>query len=68
MGALGSDGGHRERLARALQDYGRLVKTLFILRYLQQPELRKRVGRQLNKGESLFTEEAERETWPDPVQ
>jgi TnpA family transposase len=37
-------------LARALQDYGRLVKTLFILRYLQQPELRKRVGRQLNKG------------------
>ena len=40
-------------LARALQEYGRLVKTLFILRYLQQPELRKRVGRQLNKGESL---------------
>ncbi len=40
-------------VARALQEYGRLVKTLFILRYLQQPELRKRVGRQLNKGESL---------------
>jgi TnpA family transposase len=40
-------------LARALQDYGRLVKTLFILRYLQRPEMRKRVGRQLNKGENL---------------
>lgn len=40
-------------LARALQEYGRLVKTLFVLRYLQQPELRKRVGHQLNKGESL---------------
>ena len=40
-------------LARALQEYGRVVKTLFILRYLQQPELRKRVGRQLNKCESL---------------
>ncbi len=40
-------------LARALQEYGRLVKTLFILRYLQRPEMRKRVGRQLNKGESL---------------
>jgi hypothetical protein len=40
-------------LAAALQDYGRLVKTLFILRYLQRPELRKRVGGQLNKGESL---------------
>ncbi len=43
----------KNALARALQEYGRLVKTLFILRYLQQPELRKRVGRQLNKGESL---------------
>jgi TnpA family transposase len=40
-------------LARALQGYGRLAKTLFILRYLQRPEMRKRVGRQLNKGESL---------------
>lgn len=40
-------------LARALQEHGRLVKTLFILRYLQRPEMRKRVGRQLNKGESL---------------
>lgn len=40
-------------LAGALQEYGRLIKTLFILRYLQRPELRKRVGRQLNKGENL---------------
>lgn len=40
-------------LARALQEYGRLVKTVFILRYLQRPEMPKRVGRQLNKGESL---------------
>jgi TnpA family transposase len=40
-------------LAGALQEYGRLVKTLFILRYLQRPELRKRVGGQLNKGENL---------------
>ena len=40
-------------LASALQEYGRLIKTLFILRYLQRPELRKRVGRQLNKGENL---------------
>jgi hypothetical protein len=40
-------------LARALQEYGRLAKTLFILRYLQRPDMRKRVGRQLNKGESL---------------
>ena len=40
-------------LARALQEHGRLVKTLFILRYLQRPEMRKRVGGKLNKGENL---------------
>jgi TnpA family transposase len=42
-------------LAAALQEYGRLVKTLFVLRYLQRPEMRKRVGGQLNKGESLHS-------------
>jgi TnpA family transposase len=40
-------------LAGALQEYGRLDKSLFILRYLQRPEVRKRVGRQLNKGENV---------------
>jgi TnpA family transposase len=40
-------------LAGALQEYGRLVKSLFVLRYLQRPELRKRVGRQLNKSENV---------------
>jgi hypothetical protein len=36
-------------LARAMQEYGRLAKTLFILRYLQRPDMRKRVGRQLKR-------------------
>src|SRR4029434_907351 len=40
-------------LARALQEYGRLVKTLFILRYLESPDYRRRINAQLNKGESL---------------
>ena len=40
-------------LARTLQEHGRLVKTLFILRYPQRPEMRRRVGGQLNKGENL---------------
>ena len=43
----------KNQLAMALQEYGRLCKTLFILRYLQDPAYRKRVGRQLNKGESV---------------
>ncbi len=40
-------------LARALQEYGRLAKTIFILRYLQSEDYRRRIHTQLNKGESL---------------
>jgi TnpA family transposase len=40
-------------LTRALQEYGRLVKTLFILRYLESEDYRRRIGLQLNKGEAL---------------
>lgn len=40
-------------LAGALQEYGRLIKTLFILRYLQNETYRRRINLQLNKGEAL---------------
>jgi TnpA family transposase len=40
-------------LARALREYGRLIKTIFILRYLQSEEYRRRINAQLNKGEAL---------------
>lgn len=40
-------------LTRALQEYGRLVKTIFILRYLEDEAFRRRIGVQLNKGEAL---------------
>lgn len=40
-------------LARALQAYGRLIKTRFILRYIESEELRRRIHGQLNKGEAL---------------
>lgn len=43
----------KNMLAKALQEYGRLVKTLFILRYLRNPEYRHRIEKQLNKGEAL---------------
>jgi len=46
-------GGRRNPLAQALQEYGRLVKTNFVLDWLADQELRARVGRQLNKGEQL---------------
>jgi TnpA family transposase len=40
-------------LAKPIQEYGRLQKTLFILRYAENLDLRQRIGRQLNKGEEL---------------
>lgn len=42
----------RSGLAATLQDYGRLVKTEFLLRYLTQPDQRRSIHRQLNKQES----------------
>jgi len=40
-------------LALALQEYGCLVRTIFILRYLQSDTYRRRITVQLNKGETL---------------
>ncbi|MCZ6489269.1 MAG: Tn3 family transposase, partial [Acidobacteria bacterium] len=41
-----------DRLAKALTALGRAVKTIYILRYLSDAELRYRVQLQLNRGES----------------
>lgn len=46
-------GSRQNTLARALLEYGRLIRTLFILRYLADPHMQRRVHRQLNKGEQL---------------
>jgi TnpA family transposase len=43
----------KNRLTRALQEYGRLIKTIFILRYLESEDYRRRIQGQLNKGEAL---------------
>ncbi len=40
-------------VARALQKYGKIKKTEFILNYLPDNDYRRRINRQLNKGESL---------------
>jgi TnpA family transposase len=42
-------------LVKSLQEYGRLVKTTFILRYLGSEEFRRQINRQLNKGEALHS-------------
>jgi TnpA family transposase len=40
-------------LAVALKEHGRLTKTLYALRYYANEDYRRRINRQLNKGESL---------------
>ncbi len=45
-------------LAKALHEYGRLVRTIYLCRYLADEGLRRRVRRQLNKGESLHASAA----------
>ncbi len=41
-----------DRVAKALTALGRLVKTAYLLRYISEPELRRKVQKQLNRGES----------------
>ena len=40
-------------LAAALKEYGALRRTIYAARYLSDPTYRRKISRQLNKGESL---------------
>jgi TnpA family transposase len=40
-------------LATALKEYGALRRTIYAARYLARPDYRRKIGRQLNKGESI---------------
>ena len=42
-------------LMRSLQEYGKLIKTIHILRWYCDPAKRRKMGRQLNKGEALHS-------------
>jgi TnpA family transposase len=43
----------QHKLTQVLQEYGRLVKTIFILHYLEDGAYRRRILVQLNKGEQV---------------
>ncbi len=43
----------KNALTKALQEYGKLNETIFILKYLQDPDYQKKIRVQLNKGEAL---------------
>jgi TnpA family transposase len=38
-----------------LQENGKINETIFVLKYLQQPEYQKKIALQLNKGESVHS-------------
>ena len=43
----------QNQLTRAIQEYGRIIKTISLLRYLHDDQHRRRIHAQLNKGETL---------------
>ena len=46
-------GAPRNPITKAIQEYGRIAKTLSLLRYLHDSPHRRRIHRQLNKGEAI---------------
>lgn len=52
MGKLGSYT-RQNKVAKALREMGRIEKTIFILDYLSNKKLRRKVQRGLNKGEAM---------------
>lgn len=42
-------------LAKALQEYGRIAKTIHILRWYESEKRRRRINKQLNKGEAVHS-------------
>lgn len=48
-----SASGRQNALAAALKEYGALRRTIYAARYLADPGYRRKISRQLNKGESL---------------
>jgi len=52
MGKLGSYT-RQNKVAKALREIGRIEKTIFILDYLSDKTMRRRIQRGLNKGEAM---------------
>lgn len=48
-----SASGRQNTLAAALKEYGALRRTIYASKYLSDPDYRRKIARQLNKGESL---------------
>ena len=53
VGKLCSSKRQQNALAAAIKEYGALRRTVYAARYLADETYRRRIGRQLNKGENL---------------
>ena len=53
VGKLCSSRRQQNALAAAIKEYGALRRTVYAARYLADETYRRRIGRQLNKGENL---------------
>lgn len=53
MGKLGSYS-RQNSLAAALREMGRIEKTIFILNYISDESLRRKIQKGLNKGEAMI--------------
>ena len=49
-------GGRPSSLARAISEIGRIAKTLHLLAYIDDEAYRRRILRQINRGEGLFND------------
>ncbi|MGH3609362.1 MAG: Tn3 family transposase, partial [Pseudonocardiaceae bacterium] len=55
VGKLCSSKRQQSTLAAAMKEYGLLCRTLYAVHYLSDESLRRRIGRQLNKGENVHS-------------
>jgi TnpA family transposase len=55
VGKLCSSKKQQNTLTAAMKEYGTLRRTIYAARYLADETYRRRIGRQLNKGENIHT-------------
>jgi TnpA family transposase len=55
VGKLCSSKKQQNALTTAMKEYGTLRRTIYAARYLSDESYRRRIGRQLNKGENIHT-------------
>src|SRR5260370_2425421 len=64
VGKLCSSRRQQNALASAIKEYGALRRTVYAARYLVDETYRRRIGRQLNKGENVHSQQGRERPLP----